>query len=522
MRTTLWGIAALAATGGLAAACGGSSNGPGATTPAAMAGACGRAHPGVGAAPLAITRAGATVALAKYEGKTLAYVADDDDQAVHVVDVDGKELGALPVGGHPSQLLLLPDGRLVVALRDTSQLVVLEPTADLAKAPLEQRCAVETEAEPVGLALTPDDAKLIVTHGSGRSLTARDAKSPHLAVSFMVALPREPRSVVVSDDGTKAFVTHAVGGRASVVDLGLQHVDAIPLHAGGDILRGNVGPDADGNHQNACQGFALAKTERPGRVLVPQVLVDTGDTTQQPSGYGSNENEQPELSDVAVLDGATGAVLKASLAGQDNTLVRNVAPQDDLAAAHPDCLLPRSAAYDSASHSLLVGCFGIDAVVAYDAARREPGARREAPLGGGLRSERHRRGSGAPPRGRVVAVRAIRRDHPARRRRRRGRAGEGQGAGADRARLDAARPGGERRARPHPLPRERRRPHLQGRPGVRELPPRWARRRPHLGDPERPAPLHRPCRPYRLHGALLLERHREHAPQITSRSPSIA
>ena len=186
-----------------------------------MAGACGRAHPGVGAAPLAITRAGATVALAKYEGKTLAYVADDDDQAVHVVDVDGKELGALPVGGHPSQLLLLPDGRLVVALRDTSQLVVLEPTADLAKAPLEQRCAVETEAEPVGLALTPDDAKLIVTHGSGRSLTARDAKSPHLAVSFMVALPREPRSVVVrGQDHVGEIPERMVGGqRLDLVDV---------------------------------------------------------------------------------------------------------------------------------------------------------------------------------------------------------------------------------------------------------------------------------------------------------------
>ena len=64
-----------------------------------------------------------------------------------------------PVEGRPSQLVLLADGRLVVALRDASKLAVLEVEA--IDRPLARRCTVPTPTEPVGLALTPnDDASL--------------------------------------------------------------------------------------------------------------------------------------------------------------------------------------------------------------------------------------------------------------------------------------------------------------------------------------------------------------------------
>jgi len=166
-------------------------------------------------------------------------------------------------------------------------------------------------------------------------------------------------------------VTHAVGGRTSVVDLGLKRVLVQPLHTGDDILRGVNASDPAANRQNACQGFALAKSADPGRVLIPQVLVDTGDATEQPSGYGSNETEEAELSDVAVLDGKTGEILKASLAGQNGSLLNSLQSSED-DRPRPDCLLPRAAAYDAASRSLLVACVGIDALVAYDASAASP------------------------------------------------------------------------------------------------------------------------------------------------------
>ena len=65
-----------------------------------------------------------------------------------------------------------------------------------------------------GVAVTPDDSALVVTSAWGRSLASYDAKSPTLARQWEVALPREPRGVVVSDDGVRAFVAQAVGRAA--------------------------------------------------------------------------------------------------------------------------------------------------------------------------------------------------------------------------------------------------------------------------------------------------------------------
>ena len=368
MRTTVSGIAALGVATTMSLACGQALHAPVPAAPVAAApSGCGRAHPGVGATPLAVTRAGGTVALAEYRGKTLAYVADEDNRAVHVIDVDGKELGSALLDGRPSQLLLLPDGRLVVALRDVARIVVLEPTANLAAGPFEQRCSVESDAEPVGLALSPDDATLVVTHAAGRSLAARDAKSADLGVLYSVAMPREPRSVIVSDDGQRAFVAHAVGGQATVVDLAKRQLTAVPLHRSASTEKSRrVAVEA------ACQGFALAKTapERP-RVLVPQVIVDPGDTAQQPSGYGTATSEAPEQPDIAVLDSKSGDVLPSSLGAGDASGVRGFV-RNLTGKLESECLLPRAAAYDAATRSLLVGCFGIDKVVAYDAEAANP------------------------------------------------------------------------------------------------------------------------------------------------------
>src|SRR6202020_734194 len=94
-----------------------------------VASGCGRQHAaGTTAVPVAAVRAGSTVALATRDGRTLAYAADEDDQAVHVIDVDArKELGETALDGRPSQLMFLPDGRLAVLLRDRGQIAVLEP-----------------------------------------------------------------------------------------------------------------------------------------------------------------------------------------------------------------------------------------------------------------------------------------------------------------------------------------------------------------------------------------------------------
>jgi DNA-binding beta-propeller fold protein YncE len=332
------------------------------------------------------------VALATSGGQTLAYAADEDDWAVHVVDVDTrKELGEVALDGRPSQLMFLPDGRLAILLRDRAQIAVMEPGSKPEE--LEKRCTVDTPPEPVALALTPDDTTLLVTSGWGRALTAFDAGK--VTRSFEVSLPREPRAVVVSDDGQFAYVSHAVGAQASRVTLadktvtaiGLQERDAqfdtqeraIQKQIDDHLKKGQKVPSSltdqmtelDKGEHPSCQGFALAKSVDPGgRILAPQVLVDNGDAKERAPGYGNDESAT-EAGDVAVIDAATGKAMSASLqrANENGGWGGNV---DAREIQKTECLLPRAAVVDPASKSLLVSCYGIDQVIAYDSLAASP------------------------------------------------------------------------------------------------------------------------------------------------------
>lgn len=372
-------VAAVAAIG-----CGGGAVRTGTMPPQevkAKAVGCARVRPAEGPARIDDVRVSGTVALARIGESTIAYVADEDDAMLHTVDVDTqRELSTTPLLGAPSQLLVAADGRVLVALRDKAAVQVLEPAASL-NAPLESRCTVATAVEPLALAITPDDATLLVSSGWGQALGAYTMED--MKRSYQVHLPREPRAVVVSDDGKKAFVAHVVGAQMSVVDLaGADHrahtLELTGRDEGGFRRRGVLGSLVGGGSEprvrRACQGFALAKSVEPaGRVFAPQVLVDPGNSEQASEGYGSGGMMGPEVASVAVIDEGTDAPLESSLTVSPD--VRRMAGARTLAT---ECLLPRAAAIDAASGRLLVTCLGIDAVVAYDAASADP---RTAELG---------------------------------------------------------------------------------------------------------------------------------------------
>ncbi len=331
------------------------------------------------ARPLGAPHMGSSVALAEVAGRTLAFVADEDARAIETVDVDAKKvLATTPLGGAPSQLLVLGDGRVVVLLRDASRMTVL--AAEGADRPLALRCSVATDAEPVALATTKDDGKLLVSAGWGQSLTVYEAAS--LGQLSRVALPREPRAVAVADDDQSAYVSHAVGGQISVVDLAKSEAKQVPLLGQDGLVsgfrRGKRGraklalprgaPNKPG--RMSCQSFALAKSMAPGgRILAPQVFVDSGEPEQRTEGYG-NPDQSTEVAGVAVLDEGTRAPIDASLVvSADAPFFSGLRDARD---HREECLLPRAAATDPRSRTLLVACAGIDSVIAYDASSGAP------------------------------------------------------------------------------------------------------------------------------------------------------
>jgi DNA-binding beta-propeller fold protein YncE/mono/diheme cytochrome c family protein len=331
--------------------------------------------------------AGASIALARWKDRSVAFVADEDEHAVHAIDLSTrKRVASLRVEGRPSQLMVLADGRLIVASRDRSKLVVAEAQGRA----LASRCTVPTAAEPVALALDAPGQRLLVSSAWGHELAAYRVRD--LGKDWRVSVAREPRAVVVSSDGKTAFVAHAVGGHVTAVDLSSRRVRRIELagqpnpvfkRSRAELMRQlresgespeRIAQAAEGFDQStsgqlrtSCQGFALAKSVEPaGRVLAPQVLVDPGNAERRTSGYGE-EHISTELPSVAVIDDRTGRALPTSL-----ETAEHVPSAFGTTEAPTECILPRAAIVDPATRTLLVACVGADRVVGYDASAASP------------------------------------------------------------------------------------------------------------------------------------------------------
>src|SRR5262249_22556534 len=140
---------------------------------------------------------------------------------------------------------------------DAGQLVVLRGGGTV-RSPLAVDVRVDVAAEPIGLALSPDDTTLLATSGWGRKVTVLDAHT--FARKAEHAVGREPRAVVVSADGKRAFVSHAVGQAIDVLSLDGSPAPK-PIGIGG--VEEIMGPHMSESAQPraACQGFALAMTE---------------------------------------------------------------------------------------------------------------------------------------------------------------------------------------------------------------------------------------------------------------------
>lgn len=336
-----------------------------------------------------LARSSSTVALVRLETRTLAFVADEDARRVSVVDVDrGTEIAAAELGAVPGSLLVAADGRVVVTLPQRSALGVLAFDGDK----LGEACKIETAPEPVALALTPDERTLLVASAWGHALGAY--ATADLARRYELDLPRDPRAVIVSDDGRRAFVSHGTGGRLSSVDLTLGRVDALSLDAplSTDAIERKLSFEASmeqalavaGEHRPelarefgeqmkalllpervANQGYALAFAKSRGHVLVPQVEVDPGRRESRSAGYGSG-SQASVVPSVAVVDANTQRLDVHSIPAVPAW--RTVPTRSET----EECLLPRAAAMDEERGQLLVTCLGTDTLVGYDASAPSP------------------------------------------------------------------------------------------------------------------------------------------------------
>src|ERR1041385_3811927 len=324
MRRGTWFFGAI--SGLLAAACGGNDARPTTQADIAHTALARKCEPSAGARrlyPIGSRGAGSTVSLATMSGRTLALVADEDDHAIQIIDVDRNERGARTVGGGvPGQLLVPSDGRVLVTLTDQNRVAVFE-ASDGSSTALEARCSAGTDVDPIGLAATPGESTVLVTSRTGRTLALYSAAT--LTRTAETETPRDPYSVTVSADGKTAFVSHVAGGRMTAVSLGdklrvkdvtletqpdprqrrqirqleanLERSGMAKVQAAKTALENSFGV----THRKAVQGFAIARSDKLARIYAPVVLVDPGDPAQRTAGYGAG-SVASEIPAVAVLD----------------------------------------------------------------------------------------------------------------------------------------------------------------------------------------------------------------------------
>ncbi len=324
---------------------------------------------------------GSTVVLGKLNGRTVAFVADEDAPAVRAIDTATmQEVTTVPLESRPAALLVTRTGQLWVALRDEAKVAVLAAHADRT---FTRAATVATAVEPVALA--PVDGSVLVASGWGHALERFDART--FERTLAVDLAREPRAVVASKDGSAAFVAHAGAGSLSFVQLGAKTVanidlgnPAVALAAlkpssmvtksepfgeffgpGKAPMRHPIMPLRTSTAMPetfARQGFALARMTLTSngstleRVIAPHAEMLTGDPRVVSSGYGGGGVEGLEFPSeqfgISSIDGATG----------ERSARRDV----ERSTAHP-CRLPRAAA--TSDDTVLVACLGGNEIAAY-------------------------------------------------------------------------------------------------------------------------------------------------------------
>ncbi|MEW5847943.1 MAG: YncE family protein [Myxococcota bacterium] len=150
----------------------------------------------------------------------LLYVANITGKSISIVDPAGGTVDEVPLGGMAVQTACTPDGRYVfVSLYDTLEVVRLHTTTRAVT-----RIALPAGSQgPIQLYPTPDSTRLYVCDQGlllDRPASNRlyEVNVEEATVAATIEVGSGAHGVVVSDDGTKAYVTNIHDNSVSVVD----------------------------------------------------------------------------------------------------------------------------------------------------------------------------------------------------------------------------------------------------------------------------------------------------------------
>ncbi|MDB5537834.1 MAG: beta-propellerrepeat-containing protein [Devosia sp.] len=155
------------------------------------------------------------------DGKT-AYVTSEVADMVHVVDTaTGAVTKNILVGTRPRRFILTPDGaELWVSCELSSEIYIIDTKTNEIKGdslifvPPGFR---EEDVTPVGMAITKDGSKVLLSLGRANHVAIIDAKS-HDVLQY-VLVGKRAWSVDLSSDETKAYVANGLSDDITIIDM---------------------------------------------------------------------------------------------------------------------------------------------------------------------------------------------------------------------------------------------------------------------------------------------------------------
>jgi DNA-binding beta-propeller fold protein YncE len=312
-------------------------------------------------------REGAAIALSP-EGDLL-YVADEDHEALRVVALPlGGEIATVAMAGRPAQLVVTAS-RVLVTVRaneagSEGALVVLSRRGK----ELRETGRVAVPADAWGLAVSPDLGTAVVTSAWTARVSVVDLAA--LTVSASLEVAREPRGVLVTADGKRAFVSHLVGSAFSEVALAgagskveQRELPASPVRA------------AKGTKLHASLGYAVVASPAGDRLFFPRHALGA---MSWKGWFGSAAVDVwlPERNAPFAPDRRGGyqqAAVSAELAALPSEMFGPFFHQTEAVSSGDDAFVqPRAAVYRKKTNTLLVASEGTNVLAELDALMQDP------------------------------------------------------------------------------------------------------------------------------------------------------
>lgn len=147
------------------------------------------------------------------DGRTF-HVTSETDHVVTAVDAQSGEVrGTVAVGRRPREIAFRPDGQYYVSNEMGGSVSLV----DAARGRVAATITLPEGARPMGLAVSPDGARLFVATGRGGTVVAVDTRTNQLLGSVKVGT--RPWGIALTRDGRKLYTANGPSHDVSVVDV---------------------------------------------------------------------------------------------------------------------------------------------------------------------------------------------------------------------------------------------------------------------------------------------------------------